>query len=265
MRDGTAHGASTWSPACQLENEPMLRRRRYAQEANVDTAVDGRDYAVAALSVPAAVVAALAPAKAAAADKFSNKLYIVRLAEKPVVAYDGGIKGLQATRPGKGQKIDPNSPRVVDYKALPRIAPDAVLASVGGGKKLYSYGYVFNGFAAELTEAQAAKLAATPGVPVGQQGRAARSSTPRRRRRSSASPRRAASGTRRRHRQRRRGRHHRHRRQRRLARAPELLRPHRHQRQRHARTASWTTSRSRAGTAGASRARSSTPRTATRS
>ena len=39
-----------------------------------------------------------------------------------------------------------------------------MLASVGGGKKLYSYGYVFNGFAAELTAAQAAKLAATPGV-----------------------------------------------------------------------------------------------------
>ena len=119
--------------------------------------------AVAALSVPTTVVIA-APAKAAAAGKFTNKAYIVRLAEKPVVAYDGGIKGLKATRPRKGQKIDPNSPAVVNYRSFLESRQDAVLASVGGGKKLYSYGYVFNGFAAELTAAQAEKLAATAGV-----------------------------------------------------------------------------------------------------
>jgi hypothetical protein len=119
--------------------------------------------AVAALSVPTTVVIA-APAKAAAADKFTNNAYIVQLAEKPVVAYDGGIKGLQATRPGKGQKIDPNSPAVVNYKAHLAARQDAVLSSVGGGKKLYSYGYVFNGFAAELTEAQAQQLGQTAGV-----------------------------------------------------------------------------------------------------
>jgi len=118
--------------------------------------------AVAAMSVPTTVVIA-APAKAAA-DKFTNKAYIVRLAEKPVVAYDGGIKGLQATRPRKGDKIDPNSPQVVEYKRFLEARQDAVLASVGGGKKLYSYGYVFNGFAAELSAEQAEKLAATPGV-----------------------------------------------------------------------------------------------------
>ena len=73
--------------------------------------------AVAALSVPTTVVIA-APAKAAAAGKFTNKAYIVRLAEKPVVAYDGGIKGLKATRPGKGQKIDPNSPEVVATRSF---------------------------------------------------------------------------------------------------------------------------------------------------
>ena len=119
--------------------------------------------AVAALSVPTTVVIA-APAKAAAAGKFTNKAYIVRLAEKPVVAYDGGIKGLKATRPGKGQKIDRTVPAVVNYRSFLESRQDAVLASVGGGKKLYSYGYVFNGFAAELTAAQAEKLAATAGV-----------------------------------------------------------------------------------------------------
>ncbi len=88
----------------------------------------------------------------------------MQLAELPVVAYDGSIKGYAATRPGKGQKIDPHSPKVTGYKAYLDSRHDAVLASVGGGKKLYSYGYAFNGFAAELTAAQAAKLRATPGV-----------------------------------------------------------------------------------------------------
>ena len=35
---------------------------------------------------------------------------------------------------------------------------------MGAAKKLYSYGYVFNGFAAELTDEQAQKLTATKGV-----------------------------------------------------------------------------------------------------
>ena len=121
--------------------------------------------AVAAMSVPVtAVVAAPGAESKAAAPKFNNKLYIVRLAEVPVVAYDGGIKGLQATKPKRGQKIDPNSPGVVAYKAFLESRQSAVLAGVGGSTKVHSYGYTFNGFSAELTEAQVAKLQATPGV-----------------------------------------------------------------------------------------------------
>jgi hypothetical protein len=121
--------------------------------------------ALAALSVPATLVAApaLPAAKAVAKDKITNA-WIVQLVEKPVSAYTGGIKGLKATRPGKGQKIDPNSPAVVNYMAFLESRQNEVLAKVGGGKKLYSYGYVFNGFAAELTEAQVQRLAQMPGV-----------------------------------------------------------------------------------------------------
>jgi len=89
--------------------------------------------AAAALSVPTTSVIA-APTKAAAADKYTNKAYIVRLAEQPVTAYDGSIKGFQATRPRKGEKIDPNSPAVVNYRAFLESRHDAVLASVGGGR-----------------------------------------------------------------------------------------------------------------------------------
>ena len=66
--------------------------------------------AVAAMSVPfsAAVAAPSADTKSAATKKYSNDAYIVRLAEQPVVAYDGSIKGYKATKPRKGQKIDPD-------------------------------------------------------------------------------------------------------------------------------------------------------------
>ncbi len=114
------------------------------------------------MSVPVTAVVAAPRSRVAVRGtaKFTSNAYIVRLAELPVVAYDGSIKGLQATRPRKGEKIDPNSPQVVNYKSFLESRHDAVLASVGGGKKIYSYGYVFNGFAAELTEAQVEKLAA---------------------------------------------------------------------------------------------------------
>ncbi len=93
-----------------------------------------------------------------------NTAYIVQLAEQPVAAYAGGISGYAATKPRKGQKINPNDPQVYRYMGYLAARQDSLLSGVGGGKKLYNYGYVFNGFAAELTDAQAMKLALTPGV-----------------------------------------------------------------------------------------------------
>jgi hypothetical protein len=93
-----------------------------------------------------------------------NNVYIVQMEELPVTAYDGRIKGLGATKPGKGQKIDPASPDVANYLAHLAARHDTVLRGVGNARKLYSYGYVFNGFAAELSDAQAQKLALTKGV-----------------------------------------------------------------------------------------------------
>lgn len=118
-----------------------------------------------------AAMAGLATGGAAAASgdgqgkgQPTNKAYIVQLADLPVTAYQGGIKGMQATKPRKGQKIDPNAPAVVSYMAYLASRQDALLNGVGGGRKLHSYGYVFNGFAADLTPEQAAKLAMTKGV-----------------------------------------------------------------------------------------------------
>ncbi len=93
-----------------------------------------------------------------------GRLYIVEMAGAPVTEYDGSVKGYAATKPSKGQKIDPDSPQVSSYMAYLAGKHDAAIAAVGGAKKAYSYGYVYNGFAAELTAAQAQKLAQMPGV-----------------------------------------------------------------------------------------------------
>ena len=119
--------------------------------------------AVAAASVPVSIAAA-ASTKATAAERYNGNIYIVRLSESPVVAYTGGIKGYATTKPRNGQKIDPNSPQVTNYKSYLESRHDSVIAAAGGARKLYSYGYAFNGFAAELSDTQAEKIAAMPGV-----------------------------------------------------------------------------------------------------
>ncbi|MBK0391881.1 S8 family serine peptidase [Ramlibacter algicola] len=98
------------------------------------------------------------------AARRTNSIYIVEMDAAPVTRYDGSIKGLQATRPGKGKKIDPDAPAVVGYMGYLAGRHDAALRGVGNARKVYDYGYVFDGFAAELSDAQAQQLAATKGV-----------------------------------------------------------------------------------------------------
>ena len=117
---------------------------------------------LAAVTLPTTAATAGNQAKGRAVP--TNSAYIVQLADMPVTAYQGGIQGYAATKPRKGQKIDPRAPAVVNYKAYLTAQQDKAMASVGASKKLYNYGYVYNGFAAELTAAQAEKLAQMPGV-----------------------------------------------------------------------------------------------------
>ena len=91
-------------------------------------------------------------------SKRESKLYIVQMADAPVVAYNGGIAGLKATRPNRGQKIDPNSPDVVRYADFLTAKHDDALLRVGGARKAYSYKFSFNGFAAELSAGDAASF-----------------------------------------------------------------------------------------------------------
>ena len=91
-------------------------------------------------------------------------VYLVRMSDEPVVRYTGNIPGLKATRPAKGEKLDPNNPAVAKYVAHLEAKHDAAIAAAGGGQKLYDYRYSVNGFAAKLTTEQAARLRAVPGV-----------------------------------------------------------------------------------------------------
>jgi subtilisin family serine protease len=103
-------------------------------------------------------------ANAAGKTRLNNSLYIVELAEPPVAGYMGTIRGLSATKPQRGQKINPNDPAVVRYMDYLRFRQDQVLQQAGGGRKVYGYGYVFNGLAVEISDEQAQRLAQTPGV-----------------------------------------------------------------------------------------------------
>jgi subtilisin family serine protease len=112
-----------------------------------------------ALSLPPRQAFAENPAKGQ-----GSGVYIVQTSDAPVVAYAGGIPGYRATKPAKGKKIDPYSTDVVRYVGYLDARHDAALAAAGGGRKLYGYRYAYSGFAAELTEEQAARLASDPGV-----------------------------------------------------------------------------------------------------
>ena len=74
----------------------------------------------------AALLVALLPGAAGAAQPASaggakapvalseNGVYVVQMADQPVVAYDGGIDGSRRRSP-QGKKIDPNARAVVAY------------------------------------------------------------------------------------------------------------------------------------------------------
>ena len=106
---------------------------------------------LAAVSILAAgIVFAVPTAVSAPAD--TTKTYVVQMIQSPAVAYTGGVAGLNATKPAKGQKINPASPDVVKYVDYLKGVHDAALQKVGGARSCTTTSYTFNGFAAKLTE-----------------------------------------------------------------------------------------------------------------
>ena len=133
-----------------------------AAKTAADTAADTAAAEPGALLDASAAPSSAEPSAATLARgavPLRSKLYIVELAQRPVAGYAGGVAGYQATKPAKGSKIDPNSPATVRYGDYLVSRHDAKVQAVGG-RKVYSYRYVFNGFAAELSDSQVARLRA---------------------------------------------------------------------------------------------------------
>ena len=152
-----------------------------------------------------------------------------RWPSQPVVAYKGGIKGLKATAPKAGQKIDPLSAKVVKYVELPQGQAGRGARAPPAARSSTTTSTPTTASRRRMTAAQANKMAdrcrtSCPSPPT-----RSRRSTRRRPRPSSAS---VADGGlwETGGRASRRGRHHRHHRRRHLAREPELRRPRRRQR-----------------------------------
>jgi subtilisin family serine protease len=118
--------------------------------------------ALLSIAALALLASAVAPATVVAASgKFDRGgQFIVLMADMPVVAYSGDIKGLRATKPAPGTKIDPADADVVKYVDYLKGSHNGALKRAGGGTKLYDYVYSNNGFLAKLTAGQANKLAA---------------------------------------------------------------------------------------------------------
>ncbi|HEX3264392.1 MAG TPA: S8 family serine peptidase [Candidatus Limnocylindrales bacterium] len=95
-----------------------------------------------------------------------SALYIVQLAGLPIGSYAGDIKGLKATKPAPGDKVDTRSAAARAYRAyLTTERRDALQsAGLGGRSSVYTYDTAFNGFAMRLTTAEALRLEHATGV-----------------------------------------------------------------------------------------------------
>ena len=121
----------------------------------------------AAMTTPVALLTASgADANASASPSSKTSLYIVQVTGDPVATYDGGVASFSKTKPGKGEKVNVHSAAARSYSRHLDVKHDQTLSRAGlsSSAKVRDYSVVLNGFAAELTAAQATSLAHTSGV-----------------------------------------------------------------------------------------------------
>ena len=92
--------------------------------------------------------------------------YIVLMEDLPLVAYEGDIKGLPATKPAEGKKVNPNSAAAKKYDAFLTSNQSKALRGAGVSKSAQtnSFTVALNGFSAVMTEAQVEEMRRQDGV-----------------------------------------------------------------------------------------------------
>lgn len=118
--------------------------------------------AAGVLAAPLTSTAAPKPPTMSAAA-FDDGRYVVLLADDAAATYTGGVDGFDRTAPKKGEQLDPKRSEVAEYRQYLKQQQDEVAASVDAAVGR-SYTAAVNAFTADLTAAQAAKLAAQRGV-----------------------------------------------------------------------------------------------------
>lgn len=115
--------------------------------------------AATALITPLTYGAAVSAAAPQLADS-ETRTYIVQFGDQPLAAYDGGVRGLAATKPREGEKVDVSSARSRAYLAHLETRRQSALRSLGLTQErvVAEYEVVFNGVAIELTPAEAQHL-----------------------------------------------------------------------------------------------------------
>ncbi|WP_067171504.1 S8 family serine peptidase [Microtetraspora niveoalba] len=120
-------------------------------------------YGAAALAAALAIAATPAQADTPPPAAGTPGAYIVTLADKPLITYEGGVPGIAATRPGKAGKADTTSANAKRYQGYLKDKHAKTAQSVGA-RPVESFSVAANGFTADLTPAQVVKLLATDGV-----------------------------------------------------------------------------------------------------
>ncbi len=112
------------------------------------------------------LVGVLAVAPGADAQAPVADSYVVVMASDPVVAYEGGEPGLEATAPAEGETLDTEAPEVEEYVEFLEEEQDDALADAGidDGDKGTAYTYALSGFEAELTDDEVVALERQPAV-----------------------------------------------------------------------------------------------------
>ena len=97
-------------------------------------------------------------AASALAASSGPQIYIVQTRGEPAATYAGGRPGLPATRMETDGRFDAESAAVRAY--LRQLSSEhARIVAQTGVRQVYDYGITLNGFAAEMTEAQAIQMA----------------------------------------------------------------------------------------------------------